>query len=336
MSAIGQLGMETANNAVGALMGLALEKHNDKRQIKQQQKLTDMQVSANRNLTQFNFDKQLEMWNKTNYGAQMQHLKEAGLNPGLLYGMGGAGGATTGGGSGSVSGASAPTGGGEVMGMMMQKSQLQLMEAQKENIQAQTDKTKVETTKTAGVDTELAQTQIKDLLQGIENKKAQEMLTEVQTDLANVDKMFKTQGFDASLAKLKYETNIALQTLNILRNDAIISEETWSTKIDMVQSEAAGILLRNSLTKSQTELTEQQIQGIIQSIKTQVRQLQQGDRALSQKDKDIIIDQERNKLIETGIWVGGASNIIGSAVDIFTKGKKPTYNDNRKTYYLER
>ena len=34
------------------------------------------------------------MWKDTNYSAQMEELKKAGLNPGLLYGMSG-GGATT-------------------------------------------------------------------------------------------------------------------------------------------------------------------------------------------------------------------------------------------------
>jgi hypothetical protein len=27
----------------------------------------------------------MDMWNKTNYGAQVEHMKNAGLNPALMY-----------------------------------------------------------------------------------------------------------------------------------------------------------------------------------------------------------------------------------------------------------
>jgi len=47
-------------------------------------------------LNQQGHDLQMDMWNKTNYGAQIDHMKQAGLNPALMYGMGGGGGATTG------------------------------------------------------------------------------------------------------------------------------------------------------------------------------------------------------------------------------------------------
>ena len=85
---------------LGAGMGLALENHEDQRQIAQQQKLQDMQISGNIQMQDYNYQKQMEMWNNTNYPAQVQQLGKAGLNPALLYGKGGGGGATTGSGAG--------------------------------------------------------------------------------------------------------------------------------------------------------------------------------------------------------------------------------------------
>ena len=38
---------------------------------------------------------QMQMWEDTNYAAQVEQLKKAGLSIGLMYGKGGAGGATT-------------------------------------------------------------------------------------------------------------------------------------------------------------------------------------------------------------------------------------------------
>ena len=55
-----------------------------------------------------------EMWDYTNYENQVKHLEAAGLNPALLYGQGGAGGASTAGGAvgnGQGTPGQAPSGG---------------------------------------------------------------------------------------------------------------------------------------------------------------------------------------------------------------------------------
>ena len=39
----------------------------------------------------------MEMWNQTNYGAQRQHMEDAGLSVGLMYGGGGQGAVSQGG-----------------------------------------------------------------------------------------------------------------------------------------------------------------------------------------------------------------------------------------------
>ena len=79
---------------------------------------------------------QMDMWNKTNYPAQMAMLKEAGLNPALMYGMSGGGGTTTGSqGGGSAAGGQA--------GMLDIGSALSAakLAAEVENIKAQTELT---------------------------------------------------------------------------------------------------------------------------------------------------------------------------------------------------
>ena len=52
-------------------------------------------VEAQKDLTKFNQEQQFDLWNKTNYEAQVEHIKKAGLSPALMYGGSGAGGATT-------------------------------------------------------------------------------------------------------------------------------------------------------------------------------------------------------------------------------------------------
>jgi len=130
--------------ALGAGLGMILGDYNDKRQLEQQKKLTDVQAKANKEQARYSHELQYDMWNKTNYEGQMAHMKKAGLNPGLMYGMGGGGGTTTGGASAQgVSGGNAPQGGNEVIasqGLAMQmKAQTELLQAQKRNIEADTN-----------------------------------------------------------------------------------------------------------------------------------------------------------------------------------------------------
>ena len=59
---------------------------NQKRELRGQKKALERQNAA-----------AMDIWEKTNYKAQMGQLEKAGLNAGLIYGMGGAGGTLGGG-----------------------------------------------------------------------------------------------------------------------------------------------------------------------------------------------------------------------------------------------
>ena len=128
-----ELGMMAAGQALDTIGGLAMQGVNDRRQLRQQQKLMQQQIKGQKEMGKFNQALALEMWDKTNYKAQVEQLKKAGLNVGLMYDGGGASG-TTQTPTGSVSGGNAPVGGGEVKGMGMQLGmQMALLKAQKEN-----------------------------------------------------------------------------------------------------------------------------------------------------------------------------------------------------------
>lgn len=133
-----------AVTAAANIIGMGIAKGKDRRQLVQQGKLQDLQIAGNKEMMDYQNQKQMEMWEKTGYGAQMKQLKDAGLNPGLLYGMGGGGGQSTGNASASVTGGQAAQGSGNevetMMGMGIQAAtQLQLLKAQKENIEADTE-----------------------------------------------------------------------------------------------------------------------------------------------------------------------------------------------------
>ena len=65
------LGMQAASQAasglIGTGLGLLLEGHNDRRQLRQQEKLQNLEIKGSKELTDYNAAKQLEMWKATNY-----------------------------------------------------------------------------------------------------------------------------------------------------------------------------------------------------------------------------------------------------------------------------
>lgn len=134
MNAMGNV----ADSAIGAGMGLLLANYNDKRQLKQQGKLQELQMRGSKEMMDYQQAQSYDMWQKTNYKAQMEQLKKAGLNPALMYGMGGGGGGTMSSGNAQVSGGNAAAGGGEVQAMMGLQLQNKMMQAQIENIKADT------------------------------------------------------------------------------------------------------------------------------------------------------------------------------------------------------
>ena len=86
------MGLGMLGKAIGGMFGMMSENRANRRDSANAQK----QYENQRKLNQQGHDLQMDMWNKTNYKAQLEHMKGAGLNPGLMYGMGGGGGTTTG------------------------------------------------------------------------------------------------------------------------------------------------------------------------------------------------------------------------------------------------
>ena len=104
------------------------------KQKRNQAELMGIQQQNQQQLNRQGHQLQMDMWNKTNYQAQLKHMKKAGLNPALMYGMGGGGGTT----AGSQGGGSA-SGGQAVQMHPMDMANIALLKAQTDNIKADTE-----------------------------------------------------------------------------------------------------------------------------------------------------------------------------------------------------
>lgn len=130
------------------------------------------------------FDKQAEWYSPEQ---QKQRLKEAGLNPSLMYGIGGEGGSSvsSGGGTGSeVQGVGNSGTQAVMMGLQAKsiESQIALNNAQASKINAETEKTEKETEKTSA-ETESVWSGIELLKKQTTSEEAKIKLTNMQTEL---------------------------------------------------------------------------------------------------------------------------------------------------------
>lgn len=245
---------------------------NDIRQENMQQRLTEMQKEA-----------QLDIWDKTNYEAQVKHIKNAGLNPAMLYAKGGGGGQL-----GSISGGQAPTGGGELQKGMEIGLMNSLQAAQVENLKADTEKKKVEAAKTAGVDTELGKTQIANITQSTNNAKADYTLKLIDTDLKELELDFQSGTLEERKRAVTKGLRLLEQNIQQLRINNEINEATKNDRIKMIHNEGIGIILRNTLTVAQTANVKQ---GTIES-ESRVK--------LNEKDIEVKAQQISNLISQKG------------------------------------
>lgn len=251
--------MQTAANAgqsaIGGILGFALGGLENKRQRKQQRKLNDIQFEAHRKFTEYDNAQQMKMWEATNYKAQMEQLRKAGLNPALIYEGSGAGG-TTQASSGGEAAVQASRGSETIQGMGM-GLQMGMMKAQLDLMRAQTEKTKAEAAKTAGVDTanvaaDTANKQLEAIIlkyTGKEQKDVYELVTspnrEIQAQTYQSEMEART-GVAGTIYELWVEGKLKEQSLAQIESIVLANAKTREE--------------RNKIIKD-IELLEQNIKG---------------------------------------------------------------------------
>lgn len=192
------------------VFGMLGSNTNQKRQYGQSKRLMGLQNQYQRGLNQQGHDLQMDMWNKTNYGAQMRHMKEAGLNPGLMYGMGGGGGTTT----GSQGGGSQSMGGVEQQKNMGIEGAMAI--AQMELLKAQTNKTNAERDSLLG-DTKESNARIGNITADT-NVKLQNINESVER-IALIRKNTELKNEEISKVRQEIKTLVSTELLNKAKED---------------------------------------------------------------------------------------------------------------------
>lgn len=261
-----------AETLFSPILGLALEGHNDRRQLRQQEELQRLQIAGQKEMMDYGMAKQLQMWKDTNYSATVEQMKLAGVNPALLYAKAGGGG-VTGSPTGAVTGGNAPQGGKEVMditGMQLQRS---MIAAQIKLAEAQANKTNVEANKIGGVDTANVDAQTQLLAQELDNRREDYMIKRLQQTMMHIENFEKQTSQEDRLQQIQTATQTAMRQLSLLNNQGKISDATVQDQIRLIQQHAIGAAIANEATQAGIQLTQAQIQKVAQEITASKKQL---------------------------------------------------------------
>lgn len=285
-SAGGGAAIGAASAGIGMLGGIGQAN----RQYHRQKKLMGVQQQNQMALNQQGHDLQMDMWNKTNYKAQMEHMKAAGLNPALMYGMSGGGGTT----AGSQGGGSAASG---------QVGQERVMDLSNMMAMAQIGKIKAETKEILG-ETDLGEAKVLDLLAGIDKTKADTRLVKANEKGQKILNEINEASSDAQIRQYTAQLGYTLQQAENVRLENYILNESKEANIKKYKEEAVGQSIENMLKRANISKTKEETRAI--GVK-----LSQEWVRLGQKDKELRISKfkEEVKAEFPTLWQAGGKMV---------------------------
>lgn len=304
--------MSTTGAIIGSGLGMVTGAIANKQQQRQNERNLEMQSRANKDMTIFNRQQQEELWRNTNASAQVDEYKKAGLNIGLMYEGGGAGG-QTGVNAGQVNAPNAENHGGMAMQAALQTA---MQAAQIENLKADSKKKETEAQE--------VEARTPTHAKGMEKTDAeiQEIASRLNVNEETVKKII--QDVKQSEAQT---TNIEASTIRTEADTKKIIAETSRLK-QMTPHEVAGKILDNSLTEAKISLTRQQEWELEQRVAGMWEKLRiDGNTQEVQKFKTEI-DAMHPGL---GGVIGGILETALRQIDHqVTGGKDPAYDNRRQ------
>ncbi len=288
-----------------------------------QKELMGIQQQNQMKLNEQGSQLQKKMWDETNYGAQMKHIKDAGLNASLMYGMSGGGGTT----AGSQGGGQAQSG--SVTNAPYMGMEALLLDKQLEVMDSQANKNNADAEKTKGVDTSKVVTEI-------ENIKADTQNIQTRTALMGLEAKEKAISIAKDIMTFEAEVEKTREDWRAIRLDNDIKD---ASKDELIRS----AILENAEKISEIELNEKKSwnlgesmyqleRDITSKISERARKLEIGEdkltidmfkaeidkwKATINNDMDKLNLEERKK---ERIWNAG-TKVIGSIAGLLNKGK---------------
>lgn len=328
----------------GAGLNAAMSAGTANEQWGNQLKLMEIQNRYNEQMAKNNQQRNKDLWDYTNYENQKKHMKAAGLNPALMYGMGGGGGVSASGAQGQ--GVTQPTDRSIEMGLKQQGLGLQLasIASQVELNKSQAEKNKAEAEKIAGIDTETQKATMENIIAQTGNEKvkkgliyadtrfkdAMEELTRSQVDevkwniknlmksLEIADKNIEATGLDNELKSRTMEANVkqAEETLKNTMADTIVKFSQG--RLNKVEAEAIAEKVKQGWSSIGIQMAEKEQgwQQLEQQAQKIMNDLKLGEKGLDIQQQNVIKDyvlgfgQMATQILTTGMKLPGGGTII--------------------------
>lgn len=290
-----------------------------------------------------------DYWDYTNAENQVAHLKNAGLNIGLMYGQSGSGGM---GASGGAHQASPDQPQGNPVGMALQVQQLEqqrrMNDAQIALAEAQAQKAGAEATKISGVDTQEALKRIEGIGSQIELNlregnykealteltKAEKEATNALTSLREMQEALTSAQISEAFAIAGYYSEKAHTEYWTKENEKIQNEylkDTYDDRVDAAYYNNAVAIALAAKYKSDKDVNEKQIEHLAASIKEleALADKHNWDKETYRKQVEAMInrweDQTFNERIGLGLEFG--ENIV----NMLYKGRRKKSNVKTKS-----
>lgn len=236
-------------DTLSGFWGLIGEKDRENRAFDKNKALMDIQFKNQQALNKQGQELQLDTWKQTNYPAQVAMLKEAGLNPGLMYGQAGAGGTTGSQGGGSASMGSAQQGQPhryfDLANTLRTGAELSTIKAK-----ARLDNAQAKVLEETGI--QEAETRISKMVREATNEQLKGRLIMLEADMLEIEKAQRPY-------KLKAEIDNIMENMRGLKIHNDLTEEQFNDLVKETRERAIGQALNNTLTEVETELKKHQI-----------------------------------------------------------------------------
>nr|WAE43695.1 MAG: DNA pilot protein [Microviridae sp.] len=278
---------------------------------KRNKKMMDIQLAHQEELNKQGQELAMQTWKDTNYPAQVEMLKAAGLNPALLYSKGGSGGTTNSGSGGSAASIpvaqASPT---KYMDILQIQSAVDLNKALADKARAETPQiapnAEVGRTKTSAE---------------AENVKADTVLKQVDTKFRQIQTNFAEQSFDENLKQIVQNNQQAANQIRISGAQVKESEATVNDKIKQIQQNTIKQGLEMALLKEGILKTQAETDRYRAEIEQWSQEISQNWEKINQKDREIEIQKSLTKFntslpAKIGQWTGIIGNILKGSASI--------------------
>jgi hypothetical protein len=159
---------------------------------------------------------------------------------------------------------------------------------------------------------------------GVDNKKAQLILQTIDADIKGAEAQLKNETLDEQIDYVKGMADYQSQQIMQLRYSNAIDKNTINEKIGIVKAELSGMILKNELTKAQTNNT-------IQLTEESKQRIMQGWTKLVIDTQHLNIEAKKQKVEEFKANLSseyqGISNVMGKMMNDIIGIGNPKEND---------